>query len=211
MTILVTAFDAFGGEQINPTALALDALSARDLNIRLHKRLLPTVFHESIVELRKALDEVKPDAVLCLGQAGGRNNITLERVAINLDDARIPDNKNNQPIDEVIFPDGENAYFSTLPIKAIVEHLKEHGIPAEVSNTAGTFVCNHVLYGLLYSTHNTTVRGGFMHVPFLPEQVTDKPSMPSMSLEDITRAVFLTLEAISLHKEDLSISGGKEW
>lgn len=159
---------------------------------------LPTVFNKSIERLEKALEEERPDVVLSIGQAGGRNRITIERVAININDARIPDNEGNQPIDEPIFVDGDTAYFSNLPIKRMVKAMKENHIPAEISNTAGTYVCNHVMYGILYNIEKKYphMKGGFIHIPYLPSQAIAKPAAPSMALEDIVKGLTVGIQAI---------------
>ena len=137
----------------------------------------------------------------------------MERVAINVDDGRIPDNDGYQPVDSPVFEDGENAYFSTLPIKAIVEEVKKAGIPAAVSNTAGTYVCNHIMYSLLYylNKNNLNIKGGFIHVPFIPEQVVEKKNTPYMELTRITKALEISIKAIRDYEKDLVISGGKEF
>jgi len=155
----------------------------------------------------------KPDAVLCVGQAGGRFQLTPERVAINLDDARIPDNEGQQPVDEPVFADGADAYFASLPIKAMVESIKAENLPAAVSNTAGTFVCNHLMYGVLYTIAKEfpQCRGGFIHVPFIPAQVVDKANTPCLSLNDIARGLTASLQAIIAHEHDVKISGGREF
>ena len=154
--------------------------------------------------------EVRPDVVLCIGQAGGRCELTSERVAINLDDARIPDNEGNQPIDVTIFEDGAPAYFSNLPIKAMVAGIREAGLPASVSNTAGTFVCNHLMYGVLYhiSRSYPGVKGGFLHVPFIPSQTIDSPA-PSMSRQDIARGIEAAILAIAENESDILTAEGK--
>ena len=149
--------------------------------------------------------------VLCIGQAGGRASLTPERVAINQDDARIPDNQGNQPIDTPIRLDGEAAYFSTLPIKAMVQAIKEEGLPASVSNTAGTFVCNHLMYQALYLADKKFphMRAGFMHIPYMTEQVVNKPNTASMCLRDIVRGIEAAIVAIVDHKDkDLKLVGG---
>lgn len=199
MNILVTAFDPFGGENVNP---ALEAVKQLDETIGEHtitKLEIPTVFHESKDVIQRALEQHHYDAVLSIGQAGGRFNITPERVGINIDDARIADNKGNQPIDVAIQPDGAPAYFSNLPVKAMTEAIKKAGVPASLSNTAGTFVCNHVLYqlGYLSDKYYPNLQFGFIHVPFIPEQVTDKPDKPSMSLDTITKGLTAAINAIS--------------
>ena len=144
--------------------------------------------------VRAAMEAEKPDVVLCIGQAGGRFGLTPERVAINIDDARIPDNEGNQPLDSAIFEDGAPAYFTSLPVKAI----REAGIPSSLSYTAGTYVCNHLMYGVLYHIAKSypEMRGGFMHVPFLHEQIMNRPNTPSLSKEDIVRGIEAAVEAI---------------
>ena len=169
-----------------------------------------TVFGRSIDTVAKAIKAEKPDAVLCIGQAGGRFDLTPERVAINLDDARIKDNEGNQPIDVPIFEDGAPAYFSTLPIKAMVQNIRNAGLPASVSNTAGTFVCNHLMYGVLYTLAKSYpgVRGGFMHVPFIPSQVVNRPSVPSMNLQDIAKGIEAAIAAIGENENDILTAEG---
>lgn len=191
MKLLLTAFDPFGGDKVNPALEAVKLVSEKVENVEVVKVEVPTVFRKSIATVAAAIAKEKPDAVLCIGQAGGRYDITPERVAINLDDARIKDNEGNQPIDVPIYEDGAPAYFSNLPIKAMVQHIREAGLPSSVSNTAGTFVCNHLMYGVLYTLAKEYpgVRGGFMHVPFIPEQVVGRPApAPSMNLQDIAAA-----------------------
>ncbi|WP_027107570.1 pyroglutamyl-peptidase I [Lacticigenium naphthae] len=212
MKILVTGFDPFGGEAINPALEAVKKLPDTILGATVYKLEIPTVFHKSSEVLQSEMEKIDPDVVLCIGQAGGRYGVTPERVAINVDDARIPDNEKNQPIDEVIRPDGKTAYFSSVPVKAMVSEIKEAGIPSSVSNTAGTFVCNHILYQLLYliDTKFQNVQGGFIHVPFIPEQVVDKNNQPSMNLNDITKGLEKAIEAIIKldGKGDLKEVGG---
>lgn len=212
MKILVAAFDPFGGEKINPALEAVKLLADEIAGAEIVKLEIPTVFHKSAETLREKALEVKPDMVLCVGQAGGRFAITPERVAINQDDARIPDNEDNQPIDVSIQEDGAPAYFATLPIKAMVEKIKAAGVPAAVSNSAGTFVCNHIMYQALYLAEKEldNIQAGFIHVPFIPEQVVDKPEKPAMSLEDIAKGLTAALEAmVEYHgKEDIKKIGG---
>ena len=208
MKIIVTGFDPFGGEKINPSIECVKALPEVE-GVELIRLELPTVFKESAKRLNEAINEVKPDAVLSVGQAGGRSGITMERIAINVDDARIPDNSSQQPIDEVIQRDGEAAYFTTLPIKRIVQAIREGGILAEVSNTAGTFVCNHIMYQALFAATKADkpFKAGFMHIPFIPEQTTDKPSLP---LEKSTKALQIAIETIRdyLYDEDIKVQEG---
>ena len=152
MKILVTGFDPFGGEKVNPALEAVKSLPSVIHGAEIRWVEIPTVFYKSAEVLEAEINRYQPDVVLCIGQAGGRASLTPERVAINQDDARIPDNIGNSPIDEIIRKDGENAYFSTLPIKAIVDKLNKNNIPSAISNTAGTFVCNHIMYESLYLT-----------------------------------------------------------
>lgn len=210
MKILLTAFDPFGGEKTNPALEAVKRVDPTKISAELVKLEVPTVFQKSIEVVANKIREIKPDVVLAIGQAGGRVNLTPERVAINQDDARIKDNEGNQPIDSPIRPDGENAYFATVPIKAMVEAIHQAGLPACVSNTAGTFVCNHLMYGILYTLSHECpqARGGFMHVPYIPEQVVDKNTMPCMSLADITKGIEVALQAIVDHPEDIRQTGG---
>lgn len=211
MKILVTGFDPFGGEKINPAIESVKRLPDKILDAEIIKLEIPTVIGKSVDKIREKIKEVEPDVVLSIGQAGGRPDITVERVGINCDDCRIKDNEGNQPIDEKIVEDGPAAYFATIPIKAMVEHIKEGKIPASVSNTAGTFICNHVLYGVCHikATEYPNMRTGFIHIPFLPEQVTDKKNMPSMALETIVKGLELAIEAIITNEEDIVVTGGK--
>jgi len=211
MKVLVTGFDPFGGEKVNPAFEAVKRLDDKIAGAQVIKVEIPTVFRKSIEILDKKIDEEKPDVVICVGQAGGRFDMTVERVAINISDASIEDNEGNMPIDEKIFEDGENAYFSSLPIKAIVSNMRNEKIPASVSNTAGTYVCNHIMYGLLYLIDKKykNIRGGFIHVPYLPEQVIDKKSTPSMNINDIVTALTVAIKTIVETKNDVKISGGK--
>ena len=167
MKILVTGFDPFGGEKVNPALEAVKSLPSVIHGAEIRWVEIPTVFYKSAEVLEAEIVRYQPDVVLCIGQAGGRASLTPERVAINQDDARIPDNQGNQPIDTPIRLDGEAAYFSTLPIKAMVQAIKEEGLPASVSNSAGTFVCNHLMYQALYLADKkfSHMRAGFMHIP----------------------------------------------
>ena len=198
MKILLTAFDPFGGDSVNPAQKAVEAVSDHIAGAEIVKIIVPTVFDRSIDTVYEAMKREQPDVTFCIGQAGGRYELTPERVAINLNDARIPDNEGKQPLDQKIFEDGENAYFTLLPVKAMVERIRQAGIPASVSYTAGTFVCNHLMYGVLYhiSKEFQGMRGGFMHVPFLHEQVLTKPGTPSLSKEDIVKGIEAAITAI---------------
>ncbi|MCG7387779.1 pyroglutamyl-peptidase I [Pantoea sp. ACRSB] len=210
-TVLVTAFEPFGGESLNPSWEAVHALDGKTLGgARIVARQLPVVFSDVLGVLYAAMDEVQPDLILSVGQAGGRSDITLERIGINVDDARIPDNAGQQPVDEPIVADGPAGYFSTLPIKAIVAALREAGIPASVSQTAGTFTCNRVMYGLLHRLHTqgNRVRGGFVHIPYLPEQAARHPGAPSMARDNVMQALEIAIR-VSLETEtDLKVVGG---
>jgi pyroglutamyl-peptidase len=207
-SVLVTGFDAFGGQSLNPSWIAAQAL--HDRQIAGHKIVavqLPTVFDASITCLRAALLKHRPRLVMCVGQAGGRSGISFERVAININDAIIPDNARAQPVDTPVRAGAPAAYFTGLPIKAMLRDVQQAGIACEVSQTAGTFVCNHVFYGLMHFLASqrgfNTVRGGFVHVPFLPEQ-----GSPSMRLDDITRGLHIALRAALATGQDVRISAG---
>lgn len=212
MKILVTGFDPFGEDSINPAIEAVKLLPDEIGDVEIVKLEIPTVFYKSADVVREAIEKEQPDYVLNIGQAGGRAELTPERVAINMDDARIEDNEGQQPIDQAIQADGEPAYFSKLPVKAMVNYMKKENIPAAVSNTAGTFVCNHIMYQTLYLTMTDypEVKAGFMHIPFLPEQVLDRPNTPSMALDDIVQGITAGLQAIIDFdgKEDLKTIGG---
>ena len=208
--VLVTGFDPFGGDAMNPAFEAVKLMPDMINDATIIKLEVPTVFKKSIDVLKEAIAKEKPEVVVCVGQAGGRFDVTPERVAINQDDARIPDNEKNQPIDVPIFEDGDTAYFSKLPIKAMVATMREGGVPASVSNSAGTFVCNHIMYGLLYLIDKEfpDIRGGFIHVPFATEQVIDRPNAPSLTLEQIAEGLRLSVVAILENEEDHKVVGG---
>ena len=212
MKILITGFDPFGGEKINPAWGAVNALPDEVDGVEVIKVQIPTVFKKSAQKLFETIDAVKPDAVICVGQAGGRFDFNVERIAINVDDARIPDNEGKQPIDVKIFEDGENAYFASLPIKAMVEEAKKAGVPASVSNTAGTFVCNHIMYSLLYyiNKNKLNIRGGFIHVPYISQQVIGKKNTPYMELTTATKGLEASIRAIKNNLVDVKVTGGKE-
>ncbi|ALV21337.1 pyroglutamyl-peptidase I [Carnobacterium antarcticum] len=212
MKLLVTGFDPFGGEEINPALEAVKGLEDTIKGAEIKKIEIPTVFGKAAEVVKAAIDEFNPDVVLNVGQAGGRFALTPERVAINIDDARIPDNEGNQPIDEAIQEEGNAAYFTQLPVKAMVTAIKAAGLPGAVSNTAGTFVCNHIMYQVQYliDTKYPEIKGGFIHVPFIPEQVVDKADQPFMNLTDMTKGLTAAIEAIVAFdgKEDLKEVGG---
>lgn len=211
MKVLLTGFDAFGGEPVNPAEEAVKMVSENIKGAEVIKLIIPTVQTKSVQAIEKAIEEHKPDIVISVGQAGGRFDITPERVAINLDDYRIKDNEGNQPIDAVIQEDGQHAYFTNLPVKAMVKHMNDNQIPATVSYTAGTFVCNHVMYGILYMIDKKypNIKGGFIHIPYMTSQVMDKKNMPFMSLNEIVRGLELAIEACVMYNEDIKAIGGE--
>ena len=185
ITILATGFEPFGGENINPSWEAVRRLNGNRDDVHIERLLVPTIYADSIGTVTEAIDRLHPVAVVLVGQAGGRAELSIERVAVNCDDAIVPDNAGVLREDMPVVSQGPTAYLATLPIKQIVAGLRSAGFPAVVSNTAGLFICNHLLYGVLnhIATHNLETQAGFVHVPYLPEQVVGKPGMPSMSLE----------------------------
>ena len=197
MKILLCAFDPFGGESINP---ALEAVKKANFEgITVEKLEVPTVFYRSVEVVTAKIDTLRPDAVIMIGQAGGRANITPERVAINISDASIDDNEGNRPCDEPICESAPTAYLATLPIKGIVAALKEAEIPSAISNSAGTFVCNHLMYGVLNHIAKMSYQtlAGFVHIPYLPEQTVNKENMPSLPLEDSVRAIEIIVKTVA--------------
>ncbi|HEY4600309.1 MAG TPA: pyroglutamyl-peptidase I [Cerasibacillus sp.] len=208
--VLLTGFDPFGKETINPALEAvkqLDGLVVDD--IELIALEVPTVFQKSIEVVQNGIEKHNPDVVICVGQAGGRTQITPERVAVNIDDARIPDNEGNQPIDEPIVEGGPAAYWTTLPIKKMIQEMRRAGVPAAVSNTAGTFVCNHLFYGVMHHLHEQAphVRGGFIHIPFIPEQTLENGAA-SMSLDVIVKGLKGAAVIAVKVKDDIRDGGG---
>ncbi|MHA6634207.1 pyroglutamyl-peptidase I [Citrobacter farmeri] len=209
-TVLITGFEPFGGEQVNPSWEVVSRLdNAIIAGCRVVARQLPCVFGESLSVLNSTIDTLSPSLVLAIGQAGGRADITVERVAINVDDARIPDNKGQQPVDEPVIAGGPAAWFSTLPIKAMVAAMREAGVPASVSQTAGTFVCNHVMYGLLHKLSDIAeVKGGFIHIPYLPQQAAAHPGAPSMAAETVRLALEVAIATALQVDDDIAVTGG---
>lgn len=214
--VLITGFEPFDGEAVNPSAQLVQRLQGEVIapGVRVEAVVLPCVFDAALDVLAAHLDRLQPRLVLCCGQAGGRAQLSLERVAINLDDARIPDNAGAQPIDRPVQPSGPAAYFTTLPVKRMTQALRQAGVPAEVSYTAGTFVCNHVFYGLMHLAQQRPWlrQGGFLHVPYLPEQAAHHPHAPSLSLDTMANGLRLALQTAlqtALQAgEDLHISEG---
>jgi len=209
-TVLLTGFEPFNKADINPAWEAVRALEGwAGEAFRVEARRLPCVFGEANRVLRALVDELQPDIVIAVGQAGGRAEISVERVAINVDDASILDNAGQQPVDRRIVEDGPAAYFATLPIKAMVAAMREKGLEAGVSQTAGTFVCNHVFYGLMHHTAGKPVKAGFIHVPFLPEQVEERlDDPPAMPLDDIVLGIMTAVETAVKVERDVAHAGG---
>jgi pyroglutamyl-peptidase len=210
VTVLVTGFEPFGGERINPSWEIAKLIPKKIGAATVVAVRLPTGFGASVRAVSAAIERHQPSVVLALGQAGGRAQISVERVAINVDDARIADNLGQQPIDEPIAVDGPAAYFSTLPIKRIVADLQKQGLPAEVSNSAGTFVCNHLMYGLLHHIkgQGRIMRAGFIHVPYLPQQAARFPGAASMTLQTMVAGVTIAIATTLRHKRDRKLIGG---
>ena len=192
--LLITGFDPFGGETVNPSWEAVRLLPETVNGWQLAKRQIPTVFGKAAETVLAAAEETRPDAILCIGQAGGRSAVTPEAVAINLREARIPDNKGAQPQNEPVVRGAPAAYFATVPVREMVRAMVDAGIAAALSYSAGTFVCNDLLYALLHRYDGTAVRAGFLHVPFLPQQAKD--GQPSMELETIVSALQAAIEVL---------------
>lgn len=210
--ILITGFEPFDGEAVNPSAQLVLQLQGEVIapGARVEAVVLPCVFDAALKVLEAHLDRLRPRLVLCCGQAGGRAALSLERVAINLDDARIPDNAGAQPIDRPVQPAGPAAYFTTLPVKAMTQALRGAGLPAEVSYSAGTFVCNHVFYGLMHLAQQRPWlrQAGFLHVPYLPQQAAHHPQAASMALDTLRAGLRLALQTALQTAEDLQVSEG---
>lgn len=197
MRILVTGFEPFGQDNVNPSSELLKKLPSQILTADVIKLEIPVVRWKALDKIREAIKEYSPDVVLSVGQLAGRSDISIERVAINIDDYQMPDNDGNKPIDEPIIKDAPNAYFMSIPIKAIHKKLIENRMPTSISNSMGTYLCNHVAYGVANMiSEYENIKSGFIHIPILPEQAINKPKTPSMSLETSTRAIELVIEAI---------------
>lgn len=197
MKILVTGFEPFGKETYNPSLEVLNLLPDEIGDTAIVKAVLPVVRYESLERMQRLIEQEKPDAILSLGVAGGRSAVTPERTAVNIDDFRIPDNGGFQPVDERIFADGPDAYFTALPYRQMIRAIKDRGIAASLSESAGTFVCNHVFYGTRYycEKNHPHIRSGFMHIPYAQEQgIKDSPSL---ALSEIGEAVREALSAIA--------------
>lgn len=205
--VLVTGFEPFDNEMINPSWEVAKILGQEP---HIESLQLPCVFDLSLQVLEQKILEVQPDVVICIGQAGGRADITVERVAINLNDASIADNQGNQPIDTAVVENAPAAYFSTLPCKAMVQAMKTAGVPASLSLSAGTYVCNHTMFGLLHflAEKMPNCRGGFVHIPYLPEQGVKYRDAPTMSLDTLAKGLSIAVQIALETTQDLSISGG---
>lgn len=206
MKVLVTGFDPFGGESVNPAFEAVKLLPDKIAGAQIIKLEIPTVFSKSGPAVEEGIKTYNPDIVINIGQAGGRSCVTVEQVAINLAEARIPDNDGEQPLNEVLQKDGEAAYYATIPVKAIVKNVRDHGIPCYISYTAGTYVCNCVMYNVLHMAAKkyTHIRAGFIHVPYAAEQAVDKPNgTPFMSVEMIAKALEYAIEAVVKNENDI--------
>ncbi|MCA3955437.1 pyroglutamyl-peptidase I [Vibrio vulnificus] len=206
--ILVTGFEPFGGESLNPSLELVKVLTQKErTNIEIIGCQVPVVRHQSISTVIEAIEQHEPELVFMIGQAAGRAAITPERVAINLDDYRIEDNASHQPVDEPIIATGPAAYFSTLPVKAITHALQQAGIPCQLSHSAGTFVCNHLFYGIQHYLQARPIRSGFIHIPLLPEQVSAS-NQPSMSLETLARGLEMMIMTCLETEQDTKLTGG---
>jgi len=192
--VLLTGFKPFNNATLNPSAEIIHRIEHPNL---IAKEVLPVVFGEAAEKLISLIRHHKPTVVIALGQAEGRKEITPERIAINLDDARIPDNAGNSPKERVIVAGGPDAYFTTLPVKKIVENLNENGIPASISLSAGTFVCNHIFYAMQHHCLDKSIKSGFIHLPLMNEQANEFPGLPTMQIEEMIRGIELVLDLIS--------------
>lgn len=211
-SVLLTGFAPFDGAALNASWLAVSTLRGRRIaGHRVLVRELPVDFRDALPQLRRVIRETRPSLVVCVGQADTRACVSLERVAINLIDARIPDNAGNRPIDAPVVIDGPAAYFSTLPLKAMLAALREAGIPAEVSQTAGTYVCNQVFYGLMHALRRRTrVRAGFIHVPSSRQQAAKRSDAPGMPIETIAGALRIALRTALATQTDIPLAAGQE-
>ncbi len=208
--VLLTGFEPFGGERVNPSWQAVWRLAAAPPDgCETTAVQLPCAFGDSLQALRTAVERTAPEVVVCVGQAGGRADLTVERVAVNVNDAAIPDNAGRQPIDAPVVDWGPVGYFATLPVKACVAGARAAGVPASVSQTAGTYVCNHVFYGLMHliATERPALRGGFVHIPYAPEQVLDR-ALPSMSVTLAVEGLRAVVAAAVARREDIAAVGG---
>ncbi len=205
--ILLAGFEPFGGEISNPAMELLAELQGERVSgHRIASVLLPVTFSDAVHDIERALERERPALALGIGQAGGRSRLSLERVALNLVDARIADNAGQQPIDAPVIDSAPDAYFTTLPVKAMLRAMIERGIPAELSLTAGTYVCNAMFFALLHfaATRWPALRAGFLHVPFLPAQAARHPGAPSLDLATMHEGVLVALDAAVAHRTDVA-------
>jgi pyroglutamyl-peptidase len=208
--ILVTGFDPFGGERVNPSWEICTRLPGTIAGRRVETCRVPCEFARAVDSVAAAIGRHRPSLVILLGQAGGRARISVERVAINVDDARAPDNAGAQPIDAPIAPGGPPAYFATLPVKAMVAAIRRAGVPAELSNSAGTYVCNHLMYGVLHfiAASGLDARAGFVHVPYSEEQVVDRADVSGMSLASMAAGIEAAIRAACENSIDIAVPEG---
>ena len=206
----MTGFEPFAGEKTNPSWDVCRQLPEEIAGMRVERLRVPCVFRRAIEVAAEAIERTRPALVVCLGQAGGRSGLSVERIGINLDDARIPDNAGAQPVDVAVAANGPPAYFASLPVKAMAAAIRAAGVPAEVSNSAGTFVCNHLLYGVLHylAASGNRARAGFIHVPFSEEQAVGKPGAPAMSIATMVKGIAAAIAAAREHREDLHVPEG---
>jgi len=210
--VLVTGFEPFGGESTNPSWDVCEQLPREVAGLRVETQRVPCEFRRSIEVVAEAIERTHPELVILLGQAGGRSRIGVERVAVNVDDARIPDNAGQQPVDEPVAANGPPAYFSSLPVKAMVGAMRAAGVPTELSNTAGTYVCNHLMYGVLHflaASGRKQVRAGFVHVPYAEEQVLDSAA-PGMAIDSMVKGIVAGIVAAASNARDTKVSEGRE-
>lgn len=209
--ILLTGFEPFNNDVINPSWEAVRALNDwHEGDFTVVGRQLPCAFGLASRAMHQAVEELQPSVVIMVGQAGGRVDMTVERIAINVDDTGIHDNRKVLRVDLPVVAGGPAAYFSTLPIKAIVHRLREAGLPASVSQTAGTFVCNHVFYSLMHQAAEwgTTMRAGLIHIPYLPQQAAGRPGAASMKLEDMIEGLRIAVRTVLAYDVDMREAGG---
>ncbi len=209
MKVLITGFEPFGGEKLNPSYEAIKSLPSEIFGIELVKREVPVEYKGAISFVIDEMNKLSPDIVIMIGQAGGRASISVERVAINVVDSEMPDNSKKLVKGEPVVKEGPVGYFSTLPIYEIVKRLRRNGIPSYISNTAGTFVCNSLFYGVMHeiSRKNLKIMAGFVHVPYSSSQVLKRPNVPSMSIENITKGI---KEIVGVSAEKYRERGTKE-
>ncbi len=195
--ILLTGFEPFDGETINPSWELVKRFHHKQISQHeIISKQIPTVFYESQEKLNQYIKEYDPKIIICFGQAGGSKSIRLERIAVNLNDARIPDNKGQQPIDETIIKNGPNAYFTKLPVRNLYHVLDNENIPVSLSLSAGAYVCNHIFYHLLHTIYDTDKMGGFIHIPYIDKQVKDQKDVFSLNLKTLEKALNIIITSL---------------